>query len=78
MRYRNKSTKTVAVPIVPGSEIGANHLFMKYKLIKTLKTMTGLDIDINKIDADNPQQIEEVLTQAKDWAKKHDLKLLDE
>ena len=63
---------------VSGSEIGLNHKFLKYKIIKNIKIITGLDFDITKIDADDTRQIEEVLSKTKDWAKEHNIKLLDE
>lgn len=60
------------------SEDSTIHAIVKQKLITAIKTITGLDIDINKIEIDDRASINMVLLQTEDWAKKHNLKLLDE
>ena len=76
--------------IESGGDKASVHRAMKSKLIMTIKEMTDLDINIkNELPGselvfirseiiNDPQQIEIVISKAKDWAKKHTVKLLDE
>jgi len=64
--------------IQEGSEAATVHQHMKRKLIEAIQAIIGSDIDINKINVNNPQEIEHILFLARDWAKKNNIKLLDE
>jgi len=59
----------------PGSESATIHQRMKRELIEAIKSITKLDIDIDKLNINDPKQIENILSQARDWAKKHNIPL---
>jgi|SRR3972149_8888658 len=61
-----------------GSEAATVHQHMKRKLIEAMQVVTDLDIDINKINVNDTQQVEHILSLVRDWAKKNNIKLLDE
>lgn len=61
-----------------GSEDATIHQTMKRDLIQSVQKITNLNIDISKIDVDNPDEMEKILSMARDWAKKNSIKLLGE
>lgn len=61
-----------------GSESATIHQRMKRELIESIKSITKLDIDVDKLNINDPEQIENILSHARDWAHKHNLTLLDE
>jgi len=61
----------------PGSESATLHSNMKRKLLGAIQRITGLDAGIDKIDVNDPEQVERVISMAKDWAKQHNIQLLD-
>jgi hypothetical protein len=54
------------------------HAIVKQKLITAIKMISDLNIDSNKINVDDPLEIKDVLSQARTWAKRNNIKLLDE
>lgn len=61
----------------PGSESATIHQRMKKELIDAIKSITNLDINIDKLNVNDPEQIENILSQARKWAKEHNITLLD-
>jgi len=51
---------------------------MKRRLLEAIQKITRLDAGIGKTDVNDPQQVERVISLAKDWAKQHNIPLLDE
>ena len=61
-----------------GSEQASIHTIMKRKLIETIQQITGLDLKAEEIDVDNKNEIEDVLSLAREWAKKEKIQLFKE
>ena len=62
----------------PGSEAAGLHQRMKIELIETIQQITGLDLKAEEIDVDNKNEIEDVLSLAREWAKKEKIQLFKE
>ena len=63
---------------VDGSEAAALHSIMKIKLIEAIRATAGLDIEVSKIDENDPEQVNQVLSEAKAWAKRKGISLFKE